>query len=174
MGFTHQAGVMHIFASIDYKNQSLQWRHNGLDGVSNHQPHDCLLKRLFRHISQKTSKLRVTGLCAVNSPETGEFPAPRASNTGNVSIWWRHHVLTYCQLEPLVVVVVVVVVVRSLFKWHVAWYTNRYKSWYITIHITLAYLPPSLTGLISHYRVPHTWWQDTTGRDNCWIQCWQC
>ena len=38
-----------------------QWRHNGRDGVSNHQPHDCLLSRLFRHRSKKTSKLRVTG-----------------------------------------------------------------------------------------------------------------
>ena len=40
---------------------------------------------------RKTSKLRVTGLCAGNSPETGEFPAQRASNAENVSIWWRHH-----------------------------------------------------------------------------------
>ena len=24
-------------------------------------------------------------------PVTGEFPAQRASNTENVSIWWRHH-----------------------------------------------------------------------------------
>ena len=40
---------------------SLQWRHNVRDGVSNHQPHDCLLNRLFRHISKKASKLRVTG-----------------------------------------------------------------------------------------------------------------
>ena len=23
---------------------SLQWRHNGRNGISNHQPHDCLLK----------------------------------------------------------------------------------------------------------------------------------
>ena len=40
---------------------SLLWRHNGHDGVSNHQPHNCLLNRLFRRISKKTSKLRVTG-----------------------------------------------------------------------------------------------------------------
>ena len=33
------------------------------------------------------------GLCDGNSPVTGEFPAPRASNAENVSIWWRHHVL---------------------------------------------------------------------------------
>ena len=26
-----------------------------------------------------------------NSPVTGEFPAQRASNAENVSIWWRHH-----------------------------------------------------------------------------------
>ena len=25
----------------------LRWRHNGRDGISNHQPHDCLLNRLF-------------------------------------------------------------------------------------------------------------------------------
>ena len=30
-------------------------------------------------------------LCG-NSPVTGEFPAQKASNAKNVSIWWRHHV----------------------------------------------------------------------------------
>ena len=71
---------------------SLRWRHNGRDSVSNHQPHDCLLNRLFRRRSKKTSKLRVTGLCVGNSTGTGEFPAQMASNAENVSIWWRHHV----------------------------------------------------------------------------------
>ena len=47
---------------------SLHWRHNNHGGVSNHQPHGCLLNRLFRRWSKKTSKLRVTGLCAGNSP----------------------------------------------------------------------------------------------------------
>ena len=51
---------------------SLRWRHNERDGVSNHQ-------------------LRVTGLCAGNSPGIGEFPAQMASYAENVSIWWRHH-----------------------------------------------------------------------------------
>ena len=69
----------------------LQWHHNEDDGVSNHQPHDCLFKHLFRQRSKKTSKLRVTGLCAGNSPVTSEFPAQMASNAENVSIWWRHH-----------------------------------------------------------------------------------
>ena len=41
--------------------------------------------------SKKTSKLRVTGLCAGNSPGTGEFPEQMASYAENVSIWWRHH-----------------------------------------------------------------------------------
>ena len=71
--------------------QTLLWRHNGRDCVSNHQPHDCLLNRLFRRRSKQTSKPRVTGLCAGNSPGTGEFPAQMASNAENVSIWWRHH-----------------------------------------------------------------------------------
>ena len=70
---------------------SLRWRHNELDGVSNHQSHDCLLKRLFRRRSKKILKLHVTGLCEVNSPVTGELPAQIGSNAENVSIWWRHH-----------------------------------------------------------------------------------
>ena len=57
------------------------------DGVSNYQPHDCLLDRLFRRRSQKTSKLRVTGISAGNSPATGEFPAQMASNAEIISIW---------------------------------------------------------------------------------------
>ena len=65
----------------------LQWRQNGHNSVSTHQPHDCLLNRLFRRRSKKTSKLRVTGLCA----GTGEFSAQMASNAENVFIWWRHH-----------------------------------------------------------------------------------
>ena len=75
-----------------------QWRHyhysqhhNGCDGISNYQPHDCFLNRLFGRRSKKTSKLCVTGPCVGNSPGTGEFPAQRASNAENVSIWWRHH-----------------------------------------------------------------------------------
>ena len=70
---------------------TLQWRHNGRDGVSNYQPYDCLLNRLFGYRAKKTSKLYVTGLCAGNSPRIGEFPAQMASNAESVSIWWRHH-----------------------------------------------------------------------------------
>ena len=70
---------------------TLQWHHNDHDIVSNHQPHGCFLNRLFRRRSKKTSKLRVTGLCAGNSPATGEFPAQRTSNAEYVSIWWRHN-----------------------------------------------------------------------------------
>ena len=61
---------------------SLQWRHSERDSVSLHQPYDCLLNLLFRRRSNKTSTLRVTGVCAGNSPVTAE----------NFSIWWRHHV----------------------------------------------------------------------------------
>ena len=74
----------------------LRWRHNEHDSVSNQQPLNCLLNRLFRRRSKKTPKLRVTGLCAGNSPGTGEFSTQMASNAENVSIWWRHHdILTF-------------------------------------------------------------------------------
>ena len=72
---------------------SLQWCNNDPDGVTNHQRIDCLLNRLFRHRSKEISKLRVTGLCEGNSSVTSGFPSQRASNTENVFIWWRHHVI---------------------------------------------------------------------------------
>ena len=56
---------------------SLQWRHNDHDGVSNHQPHDCLLNRLFRRNQrnhQSSASLAfVRGIHRgpVNSPHKG-------------------------------------------------------------------------------------------------------
>ena len=62
---------------------SLRWHHNGRDCVSNHQPHHCLLNSLFGCRSKKTSKFRVTGLCAGNSPGTRKmFPFD------DVIMWW--------------------------------------------------------------------------------------
>ena len=75
---------------------TLQWYLNERDSVSNHQPHNCLLKPLFRRRSKKTSKLvslaYVRGIrrWPINSPHRG--PLPRK----NVSIWWRHHEQTQC------------------------------------------------------------------------------
>ena len=73
--------------SLTLGPSTLRWRPNGRDSVWNHQPHGCLLNRLFRRRSKKTSKLRATGLCAGNSAGTGEFPAQMASNAGNVPSW---------------------------------------------------------------------------------------
>ena len=75
----HKEGLMHTpQAQIKQlergSDDSLLWRHNDHDSVSNHQPHGCLISRLFRHRSKKTSKLRVTGLCAGNSPGPVNFP----------------------------------------------------------------------------------------------------
>ena len=44
----------------------------------------------------------VTGICAENSPVTGEFPAQMVSNAENASIWWRHHGLlrtSHCAIQ---------------------------------------------------------------------------
>ena len=95
---THQsAGIVlfpwHVLHTENGSLATLQWRHDECDGVSNHQHHNCLLNRLFRRRSKKTSKLCVTGHCAGNSPVTGEFPSQRASNAEYIFIWWRHHAL---------------------------------------------------------------------------------
>ena len=59
-----------------FSHFTLRWRHNWRASVSNHQPHDCLLNRLFRRKPKKPSKLHVTGLLVrgihrgpVNSPQ---------------------------------------------------------------------------------------------------------
>ena len=41
--------------------------------------------------SKETSKLCVKDTCAGNSSVIVKFPVQMASNTENVSIWWRHH-----------------------------------------------------------------------------------
>ena len=56
----------------------LQCHYNERDGVSIHRRLDCLINRLFKQRSKKTSKFRVTGLCEgihrwpVNSPRKGQ------------------------------------------------------------------------------------------------------
>ena len=95
--FLNLERVQH-FLNVRKQKWPLRWRHNGCDSVSNHQLHHCLLNRLFRRRSKKASKLRVTGLCAGNSPGTGEFPAQMASYAKNVSIWWRHHATSLFQI----------------------------------------------------------------------------
>ena len=65
----------------------LHWRDHERNGVSNHEPHDCFLNRLFRRRSNKTSKL--ASLAFVWWPMNS--PSQRAKNAENVSIWWRLH-----------------------------------------------------------------------------------
>ena len=55
---------MYLYFSVENKDLTLQWHHNGRNGISNHQPHDCFLNHLFRRRSKKTSKICITGLCA--------------------------------------------------------------------------------------------------------------
>ena len=84
---------------------TLEWRYNECDGVSNHQRLGCLLKRMFRCRSKKTSKLRVTGLCEgihrwpVNSPHKGPvtrkmFPLDDVIITCNVYTIYLLHFRT--------------------------------------------------------------------------------
>ena len=74
------------YGQINHSSEilTLQWSHNGRDGLSNHQTRECSHNRLFKRRSKKTSKLCLTGLCSGNSPVTGEFPAQKPSNAENV------------------------------------------------------------------------------------------
>ena len=41
-------GHLQVETRLNFADIVLLWRHNGRDSVLNHQPHDCLLNRLFR------------------------------------------------------------------------------------------------------------------------------
>ena len=57
---------------------TLQWRHNERNCVSNHQPHDCLLNRLFRRRSKKNQSPASLALL-------GEFTGDRWITTQRAS-----------------------------------------------------------------------------------------
>ena len=78
---------------------SLQWRHNDHNDVANHQAPGCLLNRLFRRRSKKTSKLRVTCLCVGNSP--GPVNSP---HKGPVTRKCFHLVTSSCSIKSLQVI----------------------------------------------------------------------
>ena len=88
-----------IYIISSHSIHALQWRHNEPNGVSNHQPHECLLNRLCRRRSKKTSKLRAAGPCAgihqwpMNSPH--KWPVTRKMFLFNDVIMW----LCLMQLE---------------------------------------------------------------------------
>ena len=62
---------------------TLQWCHNGHDGVSNQQP---LFTQPF---------IQAHGIESSMAPVTGKFPLQMACTAEDVSIWWRHHVIHY-------------------------------------------------------------------------------
>ena len=91
--------------------------------------------------SKKTSKLHITGLCEGNSPVTTEFPAQRASNAENVSIWWHHHdtelfsIKTYLTMPstrsvPFCLELSVLILNGIIFKVIILWYDfyHRYQQ----------------------------------------------
>ena len=78
---------------------SLRWRHNERDSVSNHQPHDCLLNRIFRRRSKEIIKApRHWPLCG---EFTGDRWIPRTNDQLRgkcfhlmTSSWWWIYVIT--------------------------------------------------------------------------------
>ena len=62
----------------------LQWCHNEHESISNHQPHDYILKCLFRRRKKNIKAPCHWPLCVGNSSVTGEFPTQRASNAENL------------------------------------------------------------------------------------------
>ena len=61
----------------------LQWRHSGHDGISNHQPHDCLLNRLFK--TQIKENIKAPSYW----PLYGEFTGDRLNSPHKWPVAWK-------------------------------------------------------------------------------------
>ena len=73
-------------------NGSLQWRHNECDGVPINWRLDCSLNRSFRWRLKNQSSTSVALLRGIHRWLV-DSPSQRASNAGNLTIWWRHDVI---------------------------------------------------------------------------------
>ena len=93
--------------STEGKFSHRRWRGNQyiyIDTKSVITPSVLILQLPLSGVRAVSLHWRHNGLCGRNSHVTGEFPAQRAINAENVSIWWRHHVGTG-NLIPLPVLV---------------------------------------------------------------------
>ena len=107
-------------------------------------------------IKQQKSTLRVTGLCAGNSPVTGEFPAQMASNAENVPI------------DDVIMILLFLTTQRTVL----------YRSCRTTADVQLATEAPGLTLIpawISNY-IHHNMWDEITysfpNFNGCTVEVW--
>ena len=114
---------------------ALHWRHNHHDDVLNHQPHGCLLNRLFGRRSKKTSKLRVTGLRAgnspgpVNSPHKGPVTRKIFPFDDVIMGWFRQYLpvtsVAYGKSLLFVSETILKIMKKRLYDWNWNWYLHR-------------------------------------------------
>ena len=78
-------------------SSALQWRHNECNGDSNHRPVECLLNRLYRRRSKKTSVFRVTGLCEGNPRWRGQVNSPLKEPVTRKMFPFDEVIIYYCE-----------------------------------------------------------------------------
>ena len=70
--------------------------------ASHFTPSQLLFQQFDQDNNKETLKIHIIGHSVGGLhwlPVTGEFPTQRASYAENVSIWWRHHELTWFNLK---------------------------------------------------------------------------
>ena len=113
---------------------ALQWRYNERDGVSDHPPHDCLLNRLLRRRSKETSKLRVTGRCAGNSPVAGKFPAQRFPFDDVIMSKFDHIITSHHIITSITSIESVQLYVHSSWNGGMCWFRKNLTAYSVHTH----------------------------------------
>ena len=77
---------LNVWNDMLLTQDELLWHHNRRDGVSNHQPHDCLLNHSIRRRSKKTSKFRVHYAGGPRRPPPPQLHLRRSRDLAHASI----------------------------------------------------------------------------------------
>ena len=119
----HQVNIVEHFGSY-IKRNGIYPRWACIRELDHSRPTECayrfvtlcsaLIKSNFQPLNQFPLKLYAL-FDGVTWPVTGEFPAQKASNVENASIWWRHHIFSIDQLQWQ----------RALVQFTEAWYIWR-------------------------------------------------
>ena len=98
--YTTSCGVVCFWNQMTAPHQPLRWRHNEHDGVSNHQPHDCLLNVCLgedqrkHQSSESLAFVRGIHRWLVNSPHKGPVTRKMFSFNDVTTTMRRRHLIS--------------------------------------------------------------------------------
>ena len=137
-----------VLRALGFTEYPLERRHNGCDGVSNHQPHDCWLNHLFSAYQRKhqssASLAFVSGIqqWPVNSPHKWP-PTRKMFPFDDVIMPWQYILCSHWSRRYVVFIIVLHIVVWEVIFSN-ATYCNNLFVIIVALYSILSYKYPAL------------------------------